>query len=419
MRPTTPVGYHLRTLGRIGLEGPAGDVAVTDPMALLVLCRVALAGQSVPASELESWFFPGESPGLASTSLAAALATLPQLPTGPLIVRHGDQLSIAAGKLTIDVALDDHLRPLGSRERGQFLAGAPPVSPAFSDWVAAVRPRIRRPSDAPPRRLDQTTWGVIAVGGVALIAAIYATGARPPAGFAAGDRVGFAAIEAAAADTALAAALTTAAVVGLSQSPIFALHGARPAMAATTLDPLPADAATEVARRDTVRFVVRIRLDRHPNGYRLASTVEDVADGRSITLPTAHPRSAAESIQALDRVVHSVRRAFGERRTERAARSIPLPEATTASVEALRQFAAGEAAWAAGDLTTALTRWRAAVGLDPDFALAMIRLGQAGAGAEPDQVTALIDAALRHPDRLTWRARLEAEATRGRAAPAR
>jgi hypothetical protein len=415
MRPTSPVGYRLRTLGRIGLEGPAGDVAGSDPAALLVLCRVALAGHPVSESELESWFYPGESPSLASTSLAAALATLPQLPTGPLIVRDGDQFAIAADRLTIDVALDDHLRPFGSRERRQFLAGVPPVSPAFSDWVAAVRSRIRRPSDAPPRRLDHATWGAIAVGGSALIAAVYATGAHPPAGFASGDRVGVAAIEAAAPDTGLAASLTTAAVVSLSQSPVFALHGARPAMAATTLDPLPADAATEIARRDQVRFVIRIRLDRDPNGYRLAGVVEDVASGRSIVVPEAHARTAPESIRALDRVAQSVRRAFGERRTERAARSIPLPEATTASVDALRQFAAGEAAWAAGDLTTALSRWQAAVGLDPDFALAMIRLGQARAGTEPDQAAELIDAALRRPDRLTWRARLEAEAARGRA----
>jgi len=82
-------------------------------------------------------------------------------------------------------------------------------------------------------------------------------------------------------------------------------------------------------------------------------------------------------LDALDRIAGDIRADLGEslyqiRRADR-----PLPQVTTASLSALKQFADGQALWHSARYPEAITQLSGAVRLDPDFAMAHAALGNA------------------------------------------
>jgi Tfp pilus assembly protein PilF len=74
-------------------------------------------------------------------------------------------------------------------------------------------------------------------------------------------------------------------------------------------------------------------------------------------------------------VLLTVRQRLGESRAAIRERQAPLPRVTTASLEALRSYAEGSAAWRVGKYPLAREHWRRAVDLDTGFAMALGSLG--------------------------------------------
>lgn len=117
-------------------------------------------------------------------------------------------------------------------------------------------------------------------------------------------------------------------------------------------------------------------------------------------------------LRALGRIATALRRQLGESRDSIQAYDVPITEATTASLDALRAVRRGDAARDRGQGEDALRFYREAVTLDPDFAAAHARLGGFALGLHYEQEgIAHITRAYELRDRVTLPERLEIDLT--------
>lgn len=121
--------------------------------------------------------------------------------------------------------------------------------------------------------------------------------------------------------------------------------------------------------------------------------------------------SKDDVLKGIGQVAADLRSRLGESLTSVERFNVPPTEATTASLDALRAARLGDAARRSGRTAEALTLYRRAVSLDPEFAIAQARLGSAALAAhfENEGLEAILKAhALR--DRVTLPERLEIDA---------
>ena len=221
-------------------------------------------------------------------------------------------------------------------------------------------------------------------------------------------------------DRALDAALTT----GLQQSEnvsLFPRVRVQQTLLRMTRPPLlrlDETLAREVAEREGIGVVLTTTIDRVDSSYIIAMHLIDASTGSGLAAESAVARSRGDVIVALGDAVRRIRHDIGESAAAIAKHDLPLPQATTASLDALRKYSDGLAAAAAGQRTAAMELWREAVALDSNFALAHAQLG-AGYYWNNDRRDGddHFEHALRLLDRLTDRERLmiraSAESWRG------
>jgi tetratricopeptide (TPR) repeat protein len=183
-------------------------------------------------------------------------------------------------------------------------------------------------------------------------------------------------------DTMFDKAVQAAVTVGLGQSrrvslyPRARLRSTLQRMRFTNVDTVISyELAQDVAERDRVRLVLGLWLDRHAEGYQLTARLADVRAHRTVVELTRTAPTRDDVITGMDDVLRQTRRALGESRREVDDRSAPLPLVTTSSLEALRSYAEGSAAWRAGDYLRAKEFWARALDLDTGFAMAYGALG--------------------------------------------
>jgi len=170
--------------------------------------------------------------------------------------------------------------------------------------------------------------------------------------------------------------------------------------------------AREVAQREGVHTVLVASVDRIDSSYMLNARLVEAATGAVIAAESRRANRRAEVIEAVDDLVRRLRHDIGESADAIARHDLPLPQATTRSLEALRKYANGRAAWAAGQHTPARELYLEAVALDSDFALAHAALGfYYYWNNDRPQGDAHYDHALRLLDRLTDRERLQVRAS--------
>jgi tetratricopeptide (TPR) repeat protein len=223
---------------------------------------------------------------------------------------------------------------------------------------------------------------VVAVVVAAAGAAGVASARRTVRDFAPGDPLLVTDLANATGDTTFDKAVQVAASVGLGQSrrvslyPRSRLRATLQLMRVTNLDTAVSwELGQQVAERDRVRYVLGLWLDREDEGYRLTARLTDVRAYRDL-FESIHTASTRDDVIAeLDEVLRRTRRALGESSRDVADGSAPLPVVTTSSLEALRSFAEGSAAWRAGDFPQAKEYWERAVDLDTGFAMAYAALG--------------------------------------------
>lgn len=280
----------------------------------------------------------------------------------------------------------------------------------------------------PPRRAPRGTYWLAGAAAAAAVAALALwglawLGAEEPAlAFNQRDWVLIADFENLTGDPALGRPLQKALSVSIEQSqhvnvvPTARIRQARQRAQSPADAPLDADLASELAVREGVRAVIAGSVAQVGDVYVLSARIVDPGTRLAVLTESARTAGRDEVLGALDDLGRRLRRRLGESLAGVEQQGRLLPQATTASLDALSLYAQAQEAQDSGAQVQLL---REALALDGDFAMAHSALGLAlylrGNRVDGD---VHFERALSLLDRLTTREQLWiralAEDTRGR-----
>lgn len=166
-------------------------------------------------------------------------------------------------------------------------------------------------------------------------------------------------------------------------------------------------AARDICQREGVPALISGAVTKIAGGEttQIALNVIDAGGGRLLFVLTAEYRKPDEIFARVDDLARRLRENLGEREGAIATSSQPLQKVTTGSLEALRQYSKAVEARAMGDLDAVKAPLIAALQLDPDFAMAQLKLGDYYLAAAGDRERAFpyMDRAYALRERVTER----------------
>ena len=219
-------------------------------------------------------------------------------------------------------------------------------------------------------------------------------------------------------DSALAAATRSLVSAALDQSEIVATVPRDQIRLALQLAGKPAntrvdaDLARELAYRKAVRAVLEGDIKRIGKGYSVVLRVVDAESLKVVLTESAIAKNEDALIPALGHLAEKLRAGLGENRSALQA-TRKMGEVATPSFEAYQLHLEAGRQSALLNMSGAISLYRQALALDPDFASAWgnLALHFANVG-KMDSSVAAMDEALRRPWRLTTKGRLHFEAFR-------
>ncbi|HEY1766849.1 MAG TPA: winged helix-turn-helix domain-containing protein, partial [Terracidiphilus sp.] len=165
--------------------------------------------------------------------------------------------------------------------------------------------------------------------------------------------------------------------IDLEQTPYIDVMSEREAMGTLALmgrsedSVLTADVAREICERSNRQVLLTGNILPIGREYLLTVEASDCASGRKLAAAKAQAPAKEKVLAALDKVADRVRRDLGESRQSMENYEVPIVQATTASLEALRSYSIGQSMDAQGKSEMeALPFYQRAVDLDPQFAMA-------------------------------------------------
>lgn len=162
--------------------------------------------------------------------------------------------------------------------------------------------------------------------------------------------------------------------VKLEESPYFNLIPDR-----TLLRVVPASASLQQLVKGCAslggKVLISGAIAARPPGYEITTAARDCANGRLLTSQTVQAQNREAVLAALDHATDQMRKSLGESSASLQRFNVPLAQATTSSLAALRAFTLGEEKREDGQEFEAIQDYKLAVDLDPQFALAYARLG--------------------------------------------
>ncbi len=279
---------------------------------------------------------------------------------------------------------------------------------------------ITRP--APPR-----TWGetlrahsrALSLSAV-FLAAVVATvwwlvGARPVLSFAPRDWLLITDFENQTNDPLFDRSLQTALTVSMEQSPHAnvvpraRITDALKRMGKTGDEKINDDLAREISAREAIRAILSCSIAKVGQQYALTARLIDPKTGGAVRSYLEQAKDQDHVLDALGSVATRVRRDLGESMLATNKADKPLPQVTTASLQALKMFADGGALWFKGQYGPAVQAFESAIKTDPDFAMAHASLGGAYYSHimnNPARGKENYDTALQLSERTTERERL-------------
>jgi tetratricopeptide (TPR) repeat protein len=132
--------------------------------------------------------------------------------------------------------------------------------------------------------------------------------------------------------------------------------------------------ASELAVREGVKAVLACSIAEIGNVYSLTARLVEPSSRATVLTEATKAKGKNEVLLALDALAQTVRHKLGESVQNISQQSLPLPSATTASLEALKTYADGKKLLATND-QAGIDLIRQAVAMDPDFAMAHADLG--------------------------------------------
>jgi eukaryotic-like serine/threonine-protein kinase len=169
--------------------------------------------------------------------------------------------------------------------------------------------------------------------------------------------------------------------VELEQSPFLSLVSDERVQQLLRLMAQPADSrlapelAREVCERNASAAMLEGSISSLGTRYVLGLRAENCRTGKVIDEEQVEAPGKEDVLKALTGIARKFRTRVGESRITIQTHGIPLEDATTRSLEALRAYSAAEKAHSARGSTVALPLYRRAIEIDPNFAMAYARLG--------------------------------------------
>jgi eukaryotic-like serine/threonine-protein kinase len=155
------------------------------------------------------------------------------------------------------------------------------------------------------------------------------------------------------------------------------------------------------------QLLLRGRILAVAKGYRVLLMVWRCAGGRLLTTEQADATSQAGILSALDLATYRMRRRLGEPDASLQKFDVPLVQATTPSLAALKAFTLGDEERNQGLIPEAIASYKLAIDLDSQFALAYARLGSTYHNLDQPSVSRqYYQRAYELPNRVTDRERL-------------
>lgn len=287
---------------------------------------------------------------------------------------------------------------------------APLQAPAYSGKAYREVPWWRRP-------------GALAVEAALLIAAIaipaYMSLRSPPAiAFGERDWIVVGGLNNQTGESILNDSLQTAFRIGLEQSSyvnVLSDLKVRDTLALMQRDPektrIDRAVGSEVAIRDGARALILPTVAEVGGRVRITAEVIDPHSQSTVYSETAEGVGYGSVLPSLDKVSQQLRLRLGEALASVQMNNAPLPQVTTANLDALRTYSLGLQAYAQSHYADALELFRHAVKLDPDFALAYMGIARVYVGENDDASSRdYIEKAAALKDRLSARDQLYVDA---------
>lgn len=176
-------------------------------------------------------------------------------------------------------------------------------------------------------------------------------------------------------------ALATAFTVSLEQSRSLNIYSRLEAENALHLmqkrddEPITATVGREICQRENLQGLVVPGITRAGREYRLTAQLIDPSTGIAVASYSETAHDEDHILAALDSISTDIRRDLGESRYDIHQSSRPLPQVTTASLQALQQYADGVEFFERGQADKAADHYQAAIAADHGFAMAHAALG--------------------------------------------
>ena len=256
-------------------------------------------------------------------------------------------------------------------------------------WPLWSRPSSEAPPDAPPtarvRRNRTRKWLLASAAVLAILGGVgfWLAYGRAAFSFNSRDSVLVTDFENQTGDPRFDEALRTAFTVSLEQSrqanvfPQVRLASVLRRMGKSSAERITPDVGREICQRENIRGLITGSITRTGQEYELSAELIDPQTGATVGSYMERSYGEDHILDALDVIAADVRRDLGESLYQIHRADRPLPEVTTSSLAALKQYADGTALWHQGKFEDALTLLRAAVQTDPNFAMAHAALGVA------------------------------------------
>ncbi len=399
-----PRGCHLsRGETSIKLRAQLVDVLV---------CLARRSGRIVLKNEIFAEVWPGQY--IAESGLSRCIAELRQILQDDAqhpryietITKRGYRLVAAVVWLEPPGDLDQQTLATEDATLPQEAAGAP-VTPA-----ADTEPPGRGHHDRPALRTVWIAAGVLllAIAGVTVVllkrapASVFLT-ERDPVLLAFENRTG---------DKVFDDTIPLAVSIQLEQSPYLSLLPPLRAQEALQMMKRPPDTAItravglEICERLGGRATIVTSISRLGTQYVIGLEAVACGAGTVLARQQATTERKEQVLDALQRAAGAIRLAVGESVASLQRYQLPIVEATTVSLDALRAVRLGDMARERGEMDQALGLYREAVTLDPDFPLAQSRLGLMAIG---DERVEALRKAYASRQRVTFPERLEIEAS--------
>jgi tetratricopeptide (TPR) repeat protein len=175
--------------------------------------------------------------------------------------------------------------------------------------------------------------------------------------------------------------LRKALTVDLEQSPF--LNIVPESMIASTLklmkrapeERITSDVGREIAQRNGIKAMLTGAIARLGSEYVVTLTAVNAATGDTLAEAQRQAAGKDQVLAALGDAASAIREKLGETRASLAKYDAPLEQVTTSSLEALKAYSRGEQLHSAGQDREAAPFYQHAIELDPNFAMAHMKLG--------------------------------------------